>query len=85
MNDPRTTLARPIVATFHRKDQRRLVKGETRRYAKIDNALPRATQLGLDPHSRDFRTQGLCLDGAYPEYNLTPDDCKEAAKILAET
>ena len=46
MNDPRTTtLARPIVATFHRKDQRRLVKGETRRYAKIDNALPRATQL----------------------------------------
>ena len=44
MNDPRTTLPRPIVATFHRKDQR-LVKGETRRYAKIDNALPRATQL----------------------------------------
>ena len=30
MNDPRTTLSRPIVATFHRKDQRRLVKGETR-------------------------------------------------------
>ena len=43
------------------------------------------TLLGLDPHSRDFRTQGLCLDGACPEYNLTPDDCKEAAKILAET
>ena len=46
MNDPRTTLSRPIVATFHRKDQRRRTKaGETRRYAKIDNALPRATQL----------------------------------------
>ena len=45
MNDPRTTLSRPIVATFHRKAGRRTKAGETRRYAKIDNALPRATQL----------------------------------------
>ena len=57
MNDPRTTLARPIVATFHRKDQRRLVKGETRRYAKIDNALPRAKLEVKDyfPNAKFFR------------------------------
>ena len=43
------------------------------------------TLLGQSDYSNgDFRTQGMCLDGAYPEYNLTPDDCKEAAKILAE-
>lgn len=43
-----------------------------------------STLLGLNPHSRDFRAHGVCLNGNYPEYNLTPDDCKEAAKILAE-
>lgn len=45
-----------------------------------------STLLGQSDYSNgDFRTRGLCLDGAYPEYTLTPDDCKEAAKILAET
>ena len=39
MNDPRPTRSRPIVATFHRKAGRRTKPGETRRYAKIDNAL----------------------------------------------
>ena len=41
MHDAHTTLARPIVAAFHRKSK----PGHVRRYAKIDNALPRATQL----------------------------------------
>lgn len=40
-----TTIPRPIVATFHRKVGQRITAGETRRYAKIDNALPRAPQL----------------------------------------
>ena len=44
-----------------------------------------STLLGQSDYSNgDFRTQGLCLDCSYPEYDLTPDDCKEAAKILAK-
>lgn len=33
------TIPRPIVATFRRKVGQRITAGETRRYAKIDNAL----------------------------------------------
>ena len=43
------------------------------------------TLMGLDPFGREFCAHGVCLNGSYPEYNLTPDDCKEAAKILSKT
>ncbi len=43
--NPMTATPRPIVATFHPKVGKVSKLAAPRRYAKIDNALPRATQL----------------------------------------